>query len=292
MPAPEGLTGSAPAKVNLVLEVSGTRSDGYHEIDTVLQTLELADTVTLNRGVASEIRVTGPYAEGTPADQTNLAWRAAAALAKRCGRPTDGLGISLQKEIPAAGGLGGGSSDAATTLRLLQHWWPEATEGQVRESAAEVGSDEAFFLVGGTARARGRGEQVTLLPPLDRHAVVLFVPSATIERKTARMFAALDQHPFDDGAVVEKFVREFSRSIRSADVYNAFERVAFDVFEGLGSLWETLEQRAGVPIRLAGAGPTLFWIGPERDRDHVAGAAFGTACAAIPTFTAESLWRR
>lgn len=292
MPELDVLTAPAPAKVNLVLEVTGVRPDGYHEIDTILQTLELADTVTISRGDRDGVAVEGPFATGTPADETNLAWGAATALAQRCGRSVEGLGISLRKEIPAAGGLGGGASDAATTLRLLQRWWPEATEAHVRAAAAEVGSDEAFFLVGGTARARGRGEQVTPLPPFERQAVVLFVPPATIERKTARMFAALDQHPFDEGAVVEKFVREFSRSIRAADVYNAFERVAFDVFDGLGALWETLEQRAGVPVRLAGAGPTLFWIGTERDAAHVAGAAAGTPCTAISTFTAESLWRR
>src|SRR5688572_15340241 len=121
---PAELTAPAPAKVNLVLEVLGKRDDGFHEIDTVLQTLELADVVTLSVGGPPGIVVSGPYADGTPADESNLAWRAAEALARRTGRPLAGrLRMSLEKRIPPAGGLGGGASDAATVLRLLQRTW-------------------------------------------------------------------------------------------------------------------------------------------------------------------------
>lgn len=285
MPVPERLTGRAPAKLNLVLEVTGKRADGYHEIDTVLQTLELADEVALSRSGESGVEVSGPFRAGTPADETNLAWRAASALARRCGRQFNPLMISLEKHIPAAGGLGGGASDAATTLRLLQRCWPEATEAMVQEAAAEVGSDEAFFLVGGTARARGRGEKVMPLSPLERHGVVLFISPRTLEEKTARLFAALDGHPFDDGQVAARFVHEAPKTIEGADIFNAFERVAFHRFPGLSNLRLALETRAGAPIRLAGAGPTLFWIGPEAEAANVAGRAAGLDCRVIVTAT-------
>lgn len=285
MPEPEVVAGLAPAKVNLVLEVTGRRADGYHEIDTVLQTLELADGVVLSCGGEGGVEVRGPFAAGTPADETNLAWRAGAALARRCGRSIDSLRISLEKRIPAAGGLGGGASDAATTLRLLQQWWIEVTDAMVQEAAAEVGSDEPFFLVGGTARARGRGEQITSLPPLDRHGVVLFVTPGTFEKKTARMFGALDASPFDDGGIAARFAGEMPRQMGCSAVYNAFERIAFEEFPGLGELKRVLEARIGAPARLAGAGPTLFWIGPERGAESVAAKAAGLDCTIIVTAT-------
>ncbi len=291
MPASEVLSGLAPAKVNLVLEVLGKRPDGYHELDTILQTLALADRVTISRGDGPPVVVTGPMAPGTPADETNLAWRAAAELARITGESTAGLVITIDKQIPAAGGLGGGASDAATVLRLLQQWWPAAREDALQRAAAAVGSDEPFFLTGGTARARGRGEIVTPLPSMPLHAVVLFIPPETIESKTPRLFGALAGRPFDSGSVAAAFVKEPPVQFASADVLNAFERVAFDVFPGLSGLHERLEARAGEPIRLAGAGPTLFWIGPEGRAASVAESANGLPCTTIRTATAGPLWR-
>lgn len=282
--------GKAPAKLNLVLEVTARRSDGYHEIDTILQTLELADDVEVILHGGAGIAVEGQYADGTPSDETNLAWKAAAGLAELCGKDTHGLGIRLTKRIPAAGGLGGGASDAATVLRLLQRPWG-AAEGQLLEVANSIGSDEAFFLVGGTARAGGRGERVEPLPPLGRHGVVLFIPAATIERKTARMFAALDRLPMDPGGISAAFARRDTGLFQSADVYNSFERVAFDIFDGLHNLWAAIEERTGEPIRLAGAGPTLFWIGDEgytADTADIAAAAASLPCTVIRTATAGS----
>ncbi len=279
------LHGSAHAKVNLVLEVLGRRADGYHEIDTILQTLDLADEVHLIFDAEPGVSTAGPFANGTPTDESNLAWRAATELARRCSESVDGLHIHLEKRIPAAGGLGGGASDAATTLRLLQQHWSTARDEMVFEAATSVGSDEAFFLAGGTARARGRGERISRLPPFRRHGIVLFVPEATIEHKTARMFAAVDALPFDTGTVAGAFAASSPAAMTSADGYNSFERVAFNLFDGLAYLWERLERRVREPVRLAGAGPVLFWIGHERNAAAVAAAAEGLPCTIIETAT-------
>jgi 4-diphosphocytidyl-2-C-methyl-D-erythritol kinase len=277
---------SAPAhaKINLILEVGGRREDGYHEIDTVLQEIGLADQVTVSWGEFDGVRVGGPFAEGTPADKTNLAWRAAASLAGICGQSFDGLGITLEKRIPPAGGLGGGASDAATTLRLVQERW-NATEAQLLEAANAVGSDEAFFLVGGAARARGRGERVEPLSALRPHDVVLFIPAQTIEHKTARLFAELDALPAEPLVVAKRFAHGQRTSITSGEVVNSFERVAREVFEGLGGLWDELERRCGEPVHLAGAGPTLFWIGEPGRGSRVAAEAAGTPCQVIESRT-------
>lgn len=281
---PDILRGEAPAKVNLVLEVLGKRPDGYHEIDTVLQELELSDMVEVEFGVSWSMSVSGENAAGTPADESNLALRAARLFLDRF-QPGGSVAIGLEKRIPAAGGLGGGASDASTVLRLLKSRFRAASDDDLYVLGNELGSDEAFFLEGGTARAKGRGELVTPLKGLAQHDVVLFIPERTIERKTARMFAALDRHPFDTGAVAQQFVEEQPRSVSSADVFNAFERVAFELFPWLAGLWEDLEARIGEPVRLAGAGPTLFWIGPSGGTE-VARAAEGAACSVIVTRTA------
>ena len=274
----------AHAKVNLVLEVGGRRGDGYHEIDTVLQEVELADRVTLSWGTFEGIRVTGPFAAGTPADDSNLAWRAAAGLGERCGAAVTGLGIEIDKRIPAAGGLGGGASDAAAVLRLLASEW-DAEEDKLWDVANAIGSDEAFFLNGGTARATGRGEQVAPLPSLPGHDVVLFIPPDTLERKTARLFDAMDTLPIEPMTAAGAFARIAPREVTTADVCNSFERVARRVFPRLAALWSEIEDRCETPIHLAGAGPTLFWIGPSGAGAHVAGLAEGAACQVVATAT-------
>ncbi len=289
---PRRLRGWAPAKINLVLEVLGRRPDGYHEIDTILHTLDLAGTVDLELESARPgVTVAGPFAEGVPADQTNLAWLVAAELARRTGNEVEALSITLDKQVPAAGGLGGGASDAATTLRLLQRAW-NAPEDAVVASALAVGSDEAFFLAGGAARAQGRGESVTPLTPLGRHGVVLFVPPGSIARKTARMFEALSNLPFDSGSISQRYAQGLPEPMEGLSIYNSFERIAFDLFPGLARLWQQLEERLSQPVHLAGAGPTLFWIGDVFDVPRMAMAADELNCTAIPTATAASLWRR
>lgn len=289
---PESLSAPAPAKVNLALEVLGRRADGYHEIDTILQTIELADTVTITfdheASEVSCVTVGGPCADGCPADRSNLAWRAAEWTAAQTGGSVAGVSIQLEKQIPAAGGLGGGASDAATVLRLLQRRDPDISDVLLLEAANAVGSDEAFFLTGGTARARGRGDRVEPLAPLPSHGVVLFVPTVTIERKTARMFAALDEVPDAPGDAAARFA-DGDHSL-DLGVVNAFDRVADRLFPVLGQLRSEIERRIGRRVSLAGAGPTLFWIGPLAERDAVVAGTAGLDCAVIPTMTVGPTW--
>lgn len=151
-----------------------------------------------------------------------------------------------------------------------------------------MGSDEAFFLVGGAARATGRGELVTPLSPLPEHGVVLFIPPGSLERKTARLFEQLGRLPFDGGSRAQAFAECPPATLTTAALFNAFERVAFDVFPGLGQLRDTVEARIGEQVRLSGAGPTLFWIGPIARAGHaVAAAASGLPCTVIRTRTVD-----
>lgn len=163
------ITAKAWAKTNLHLGVGPARDDGFHELMTVFQTIDLFDTVTLTTfdeelveegSVVKQLSVTG--ARGVPEDASNLAWRAVDALVKRRGEktPLPAVSLHIAKGIPVAGGMAGGSADAAATLRAVDAWIGPFGEDTLLEVAAELGSDVPFCLLGGTMRGTGRGEQL------------------------------------------------------------------------------------------------------------------------------------
>lgn len=188
------LTVKAYAKINLELRVTGVRPDGFHDLDTVFQTIALHDVLTC------EVRP-GPFAlacdaPGVPLDGRNLAWRAAAALWRRLGRPGEpqGAAVRIEKRIPAAAGLGGGSADAAAALSgLARLWGGTLGPGALADVAAEVGSDVPFFLLGGTAIGRGRGERLVPLADLPPRGVALVLPAFGVSTAAAYRWYDADQ---------------------------------------------------------------------------------------------------
>lgn len=184
------VTVKAGAKLNLTLDVLGRREDGYHDLRMVMQTVELADTLRLERGQGQGIRVKSNVGF-LPADEHNLAAAAALAFGRETGVETAPLDITLDKVIPVCAGLGGGSSDAAAVLRALDrihetHLTPE----QLARIGERVGSDVPYCVLGGTALAEGRGELLTPLPPLPRCRVVLCKPDFSVS--TPALFAQID----------------------------------------------------------------------------------------------------
>ncbi|MBI1873517.1 MAG: 4-(cytidine 5'-diphospho)-2-C-methyl-D-erythritol kinase [Acidobacteria bacterium] len=182
----------AHAKINLDLRILGRRADGYHELRTVLQTLELHDTLTLSSSdQAFELR---SEAEGVPGDRTNLIWRAADALWSAAGRPGEARGatVTLAKRIPVRSGLGGGSADAAAALMGLSRVWRlTMAPGRLSWVAAKLGADVPFFLCGGTALGLGRGDEVYPLAEMPRSHVALLVPTVGIA--TTEAYAWYDE---------------------------------------------------------------------------------------------------
>lgn len=168
---------TAPAKINLHLEVLRLRGDGYHEVRTILQSIALADTLTVTERP-------GPFTvrsrtASMPPDRDNLVWTAGAALWSALGRRGEpsGVAVAVRKVVPAGAGLGGASSDAASALRALaQLWAPRAPARLLREVAAAIGSDVPFFLEGGTVLAAGRGERLRRLAAAGPYAVVIASP--------------------------------------------------------------------------------------------------------------------
>ena len=184
----------ARAKINLDLRVVGRRPDGYHELRTVFQALDLHDTVTVT-STRGALRLLGD-ASRMPLDSTNLAWRAAEALWHAAGRPggPHGVRIDIVKRIPSAAGLGGGSSDAAAVLAALNEVWkvrlPLAALQQV---ASGLGADVAFFLVGGTALGLGRGDEIYPLVDLPVRPVVVAWPAEGVASTEAYAWLSADR---------------------------------------------------------------------------------------------------
>jgi len=250
----------AKAKINLCLEVLGKRADGYHEVATVLHTIGLGDELTVVR--SGELRLDCQPEVSPPED--NLALRAAKLLQEMAGCRM-GAAITLRKRVPAAAGLGGGSSDAATTLMALNDLWGLGLhKARLAELAARLGADVPFFLQGGCALAEGMGELLTPLPALHGWWAVLLCPPLEVQGKTGRLYGMLSAQDFSDGSATRRLAEQMRSGHAGlsdiARVGNAFERVANRAFPGLANYRNAFEQ-AGAPfVRLSGSGPALFTL--------------------------------
>ncbi len=248
----------APAKVNLTFEVLGRRDDGYHEVRTVLQAVDLVDELTFNPADALTLDVE-PL--GSAPTEGNLVLRAADALRAATGTRA-GAAIALTKRIPAAAGLGGGSSDAAAALLGLRRLWGvDIDDAALHEIAASLGSDVPFFLRGGTALGTGRGERLQALPaPREPHIVILESTDEAAAGKTARLYALLEaRHHAPDAPAAD----EVERRLRAGDplgdaLHNAFDDVAGEAFPHHMAQREMFLGDGARGVHLAGAGPAQF----------------------------------
>ena len=265
------LTIHANAKINLTLEVLGRREDGYHEIASVMQTIGLFDELRFAPSDQLTLHCNLPELE----DRTNLVLRAAELLKVHAGYP-GGAEIYLDKHIPLASGLGGGSSDAAATLVALnQLWGLDLGHEDLLQLAAALGSDVPFFLRGGTALAEGRGEKITPLPPMcqPQKEMVLLVPPVALPNKTATMYGRLTPELYTDGRATRRLQRCLDEGERPswAHLFNVFSFVAAFDFDANTEAFDSniLNYRramldAGAPfVFLAGSGPALFTFGGQ-----------------------------
>lgn len=255
------LTAMAYAKINLTFEILGKRPDGYHEIATVMQTINLCDTMIFEPN--DDIRLASDVAGlATPA---NLVYRAACLLQEMT--PRRGAAISLAKGIPLASGLGGGSSDAALTLRTLNRMWSlKLSMAKLRQLAARLGSDVPFFVCGwGMALATGRGEKVSILPASQRNWVVLLRPPIELPDKTKEMYARIRPASFSHGDHARRMVRDIRKgsAITNDSCFNAFDSVARTAFSGLDEYRRAFLEAGAEKVHLAGAGPMLFTLIPD-----------------------------
>lgn len=259
------VTVRVPAKINLHLGVAALRPDGFHALDTVYQAISLYDDLTARPGRGVSLRGAS-YVDpaSVPLDDTNIAVRALDVLGPRCGRRLEAE-ILIEKAIPVAGGMAGGSADAAAALlaadRLLDLGCSDAT---LLAAAAACGSDVPFALIGGTARGRGRGEQVT--PVEDRGTWWWVVVPATGGLSTPAVYRRYDELVPDAPAVPAEPV-ELLTALASGDphrlaraLHNDLQPPALDLRPELGDLIERGEAEGALRGLVSGSGPTCLFL--------------------------------
>ncbi len=278
----------APAKINLTLEVLAKRPDGFHEIRSLIQTINLCDTFHFDLSQDIEFGCDNP--EVVVAE--SLISRATALLQQATGC-TKGATIEINKRIPLTSGLGGDSSDGAAILYGLNKLWELGLSlGELVSLALQLGSDVPFFLYGGTALVEGRGEKVTPLPPLPRIWVVLIIPDVPrLPEKTKRLYASLKTNHYTDGQITEKFIKALKEGgkIKPSMLFNAFENVAFDHFPGLKVYKEHFIKLGAPSVHLAGSGPALFTLVEDKaESERIYGGLQkqGVECYPVETLAA------
>jgi 4-diphosphocytidyl-2-C-methyl-D-erythritol kinase len=247
----------AAAKVNLALEILSKRPDGYHEIATVMQAVDLYDRLTLEEADVMEAHTASP---GVPTDERNLALRAAVVLGEIAGVKR-GVRITLDKRIPVAAGLGGGSTDAAAVLlglnRLWNLRWPVA---RLAEVATRLGMDVPFFLRGGVAMATGRGERVERVAG---GAMALVLVNPKFPASTAEMYGRVTPAMYTDGQRTRAVVSAL-RSRRparvAASLYNGLEPAAAAAYPQIARMQAALMAAGALGALMSGSGPTVFGV--------------------------------
>ena len=256
---------TAPAKVNLALDILDTRPDGYHDMKMVMQTISLCDTVSVEETAAGfELRTDGDF---IPAGKKTLEQRAAEAFFEAAGLPMPGLRVTLEKVTPAYAGLGGGSADVAALLRILRdNYAPEMSTEELERIGFTVGSDMPFCVRGGTALAEGRGEVLTDLPPLPDCWFVLCKPDFGIP--TPSLFALVD-----GGALTcRPDIGGMGLALESGDLAgvaarlgNVFEEVLPEEYHEVFTIKNRLMELGALNAAMSGSGPTVFGIFSEQE---------------------------
>lgn len=254
----EKITETAYAKINLGLDVLGKRADGYHEVSMVMQSISLADTVTLEKHSGLVVQ-TGR--SDLPGDSSNLAYKAAVLMAERFNKTPD-VKITLDKHIFMAAGLAGGSSDAAAVLRGLNRLWQLGLNAaQLEELAAEIGSDVPFCICGGTALAEGRGEILTSLPEPQEAVIVLAKPQQAVS--TAWVYKEFDslkeaQHP--DIGTLKAALLKGAAVLPLPGMGNALEGVTCARYPEINKIKKEMLAAGAQYALMSGSGPTVFAV--------------------------------
>lgn len=258
----------APAKINLTLDVTDKRSDGYHEVAMVMTTIDLADRLELMLRPDHQVTVSCS-ASYVPVDERNSAYQAARMIQETFG-VSQGVHIHIDKTIPVAAGLAGGSSNAAAVIKGLNRFW---SLGMSREEMAalgsRIGSDVSFCVYGGTALAEGRGEKVSPLPDLPPFWVVLAKPPIGVS--TAEIYRSLQlehirSHPDNDGMMQAIQDQHFPSVCRHLG--NVLEDVTFSLYPRVRYLKEQMIRLGGTHALMSGTGPTVFALLDKETKVH------------------------
>ncbi|MCM3694208.1 4-(cytidine 5'-diphospho)-2-C-methyl-D-erythritol kinase [Neobacillus niacini] len=257
----------APAKINLSLDVLYKRPDGFHEVEMIMTTIDLADRVELTLLEQDKIHILS-HNRYVPDDQRNLAFQAAQLLKDRY-QVKKGVKITIEKTIPVAAGLAGGSSDAAATLRGLNKLWNLGlTLDELADLGSEIGSDVSFCVYGGTALARGRGERITDLPAPPTCWVILAKPFIGVS--TAEVYRRLDINGMEHPNISEMVKAIENNDYQSVcdNVGNVLEDVTLKLHPEVAQIKEQMKRFGADAVLMSGSGPTVFGIVQHDSRMH------------------------
>lgn len=251
----------AYAKLNLTLDILGKRSDGYHEMNMVMQSIDLSDTISISAQDAPDLTLSCsvPY---LPCDDSNIAAKAARRFFEAQDKPCPGLAVHIDKRIPTCAGMAGGSSDGAAVLRVLRRMYtPDMPQEKLEEIGALVGSDVPYCVRGGTALAQGRGEVLSDLPALPDCFFVICKPSFPIS--TPELFAQvrvkkLRCHP-DTWGMIRALEAQDLEAIAHR-VYNVFEDVLPRKWAQVFEIKRKLLDLGAMTASMTGSGPTVFGL--------------------------------
>lgn len=249
----------APAKINLTLDVLYKRPDNYHEVEMIMTTVDLADRIGLEPRADGQIKIISTD-RFVPNDERNFAYQAAKLLKDTYGI-TEGVSIKIDKEIPIAAGLAGGSSDAAATLRGLNEMWNlNLTMDELAEHGAKIGSDVSFCIYGGTALATGRGEKIEELPAPPTCWVVLAKPKIGVS--TADVYGGLKlegiEHPNTKQMIEAIEKQDYELVCKSLG--NVLETVTFKLHPEVITIKEQMQRFGADAVLMSGSGPTVFGL--------------------------------
>lgn len=269
------------AKINLILRILGKRSDGFHDLFTVFQTVSLHDKIRFAR--AKEIKLTCT-SNRIPTNDRNIIVKAALALKNKFGY-SEGASLRLEKRIPSPGGLGGGSSNAAVALLGLNRLWQlNATSDQLHAIASDLGSDVPFFLYGGTAIGTGRGENLESIEDVQVPAMLIVTPKVRVS--TAKAFSRIDAQTLtnENAESILRVCRLEANSLdpRHSTLINDFEPSVFDAHPEVLRVKSTLMELGAVNAAMSGSGASVFAIFDKTE----------TRQAAIKALDHESTWRK
>lgn len=247
----------APAKINLSLDVISKRSDGYHDVEMIMTTIDLADRVTIYAIGQDRIEVS-LESRYVPSDERNLAFKAAVAFKRRYGLPS-GVHIHIEKNIPVSAGLGGGSTDAAAVLRGLNRLWSlEIPLRDLADLGASIGTDVPFCVYGNTAIATGRGEKIEPLDSPPSCWVVLAKPNIGVS--TRAIFQRINPkglaHPNTREIIHALSSKDFARMCSS--VGNVLEDVTLSLYPEVQRIKDIMKQMGAPGVLMSGSGPTVY----------------------------------
>ncbi len=250
---------TAPAKINLSLDIRGRFDDGYHRLESIMQSVDLCDDILLT-GIDEGIELKVRGNDEVPSDSSNLAWQAANLLQREYEEISCGLRIELFKSIPVAAGLAGGSADAAAVIRGINRMFSLGLAGErMEELGFKLGADVPFCVRGGTALARSRGEKLTSLPHPGDHTLLLVKPRFSLA--TAEIFAGVDDSVISAEVETSRLVEKIrsGRAITWQEGWqNVLERVALKKHPSLQDLREKIASHSPAHIQMTGSGPTFM----------------------------------